>query len=176
MKTKTEMILVEGGTYTMGKTEKKVTVKDFYIGKYPVTQKQWFDIMGENPSYFKGCDNCPVERVSWDDTQVFIEKLNAKYPGSNYRLPTEAEWEWAAMGGNKSKGYRYAGSNDLGEVAWYKWNSGDKTHPVGEKKPNELGIYDMSGNVWEWCQDWIDDNENEKVVRGCSWYDFDPDC
>ena len=170
MKNKTEMILVEGGTYTMGETEKQVTVKDFYIGKYPVTQKQWFEIMGSNPSYFKGCDNCPVETVTWYDTQEFIKKLNEKYPGSNFRLPTEAEWEWAARGGNESKGYLYAGSNNIDDVAWYYENSGEKTHPVGQKKPNELGLYDMSGNVWEWCEDWYDEKTNWKVVRGGSWY------
>ncbi len=177
-----EMIYVEGGTFTMGATLEQgsdaydnerpahgVTVSDFYIGKYEVTQAQWMAVMDSNPSQFKG-DNLPVECVSWDDVQEFIRKLNA-LTGRTYRLPTEAEWEYAARGGNKSKGYKYSGSNDIGTVTWYWENSGDKvlsgkwdydkiknnncqTHPVGSKSPNELGLYDMSGNVYEWCSDW----------------------
>lgn len=159
------MVRLKGGTYTMGCTSEQgsdcesnekpshqVTVSDFYIGKYEVTQKEWRDIMGSSPSNFKNYDQCPVEQVSWDDIQEFLRKLNAK-TGKNYRLPTEAEWEYAARGGSLSQKYKYAGSNNVDEVAWYSSNSGSKTHPVGEKNPNELGLYDMSGNVEEWCGD-----------------------
>lgn len=158
-----DMIFVKGGTFQMGSNENynerpihSVTVDDFYIGKYEVTQKEWKEIMGNNPSNFKG-DNLPVEQVSWNDVQEFIRKLNQK-TGGNYRLPTEAEWEYAARGGASSRGYKYSGSDDIDDVAWYRSNSGDKTHPTGTKQPNELGIYDMSGNVWEWCSDWYDKN------------------
>lgn len=191
-----EMIFVEGGTFMMGSTDGKenekpvheVTLNDFYIGKYLVTQAQWREVMGTNPSHFKGCDDCPVESVSWDDAQAFIKKLNAKN-GKNYRLPTEAEWEYAACGGKQSMGYQYAGSNNLDEVGWYGSNSGSKTHPVGQKKPNELGIHDMSGNVWEWCADWYDAYPPKpqtnptgpakgdlRVLRGGSWSLIDNYC
>lgn len=161
-----KMIHVEGGTFTMGATSEmkdpnsyekpthQVTLSSYYIGETPVTQKLWQAVMGSNPSYFKG-GNRPVEEVSWYDCQEFINKLNQK-TGKKFRLLTEAEWEYAARGGNKSKHTQYSGSNNLDEVAWYESNSGGKTHPVKTKKPNELGIYDMSGNVWEWCQDWFD--------------------
>jgi formylglycine-generating enzyme required for sulfatase activity len=143
--------------------------------------------MGSNPSWFKG-DNLPVEDVSWDYVQEFIKKLNAK-TGKTYRLPTEAEWEYAARGGNKSKGYKYSGSDKIEDVAWYAGNPGYKTHPVGTKKPNELGIYDMSGNVSEWCQDWLGSysifpqknpqgpsSGTYRVIRGGSWCDYEYYC
>ena len=132
-----------------------VTLSSFYIGKYEVTQSLWEAVMGSNPSNRKG-DNLPVENVSWNDCQTFLRKLNAM-TGKNFRLPTEAEWEYAARGGNRSRGYQYSGSKKIDDVAWYNNNSGGETHPVGTKAPNELGIYDMSGNVWEWCQDWYGD-------------------
>ena len=130
----------------------KVTLSDFYIGKYEVTQTQWLAVMGNKPSDFEG-DNMPVTYVSWHDIQEFIVRLNEK-TGGNYRLPTEAEWEYAARGGNQSLGYKYSGSNDVEDVAWYKYNYGGTAHPVGTKKANELGIYNMSGNVSEWVNDW----------------------
>ncbi|MDD4847638.1 MAG: formylglycine-generating enzyme family protein [Bacteroidales bacterium] len=198
-----EMIYVKGGTFTMGCTSEQgsdcesdekpahqVTLTDYYIGKFEVTQELWRAVMGSDPSelYFKGCDECPVENVSWNDIQVFLLKLNVK-TGKRFRLPTEAEWEYAARGGNKSNGYKYSGSNTIGNVGWYTDNSGSKTHPVGQKTPNELGIYDMSGNVWEWCQDWYGDYSSNsqtnptgpssgsyRVLRGGSWGDDARDC
>ena len=168
--------------YSDEKPTHSVTVSDFYIGKYEVTQAQWKAVMGSNPSEFKG-DNLPVENVSWNDIQEFIQKLNAQ-TGKKFRLPTEAEWEYAARGGNQSKGYKYSGSNSIGDVAWYYDNSSSKTHPVGQKSPNELGIYDMTGNVYEWCQDWYDSSAyssssqtnptgpnsgSNRVLRGGGW-------
>ena len=151
-----EMVRVKSGSFDMGNVfdepiHRVTLTNDYYLGKYEVTQALWKTVMGNNPSFFKE-DNNPVEQVSWDDCQIFIEKLNA-LTGFHFRLPTEAEWEYAESGGRKSRGYRYSGSNTLGDVAWHNGNSGSKTHTVGTKQPNELGIYDMTGNVAEWCQD-----------------------
>ncbi|MCL2510484.1 MAG: formylglycine-generating enzyme family protein [Bacteroidales bacterium] len=194
-----KMIFVAGGTFTMGCTDDECTERelpahqvtltnDYYIGKYPVTQFQWEAIMGNNPSKFKGCDDCPVESVSWNDIQEYITKLN-KMTGKNYRLPTEAEWEFAARGGNQSEGYKYSGSNDLDAVAWYVENSGNETHPVGINAPNELGIYDMTGNVLEWCHDWYAEYTEDpktnpqgpaggshRILRGGSCYSYVQHC
>ena len=180
-----QMVKIDGGAFEHKGSVKGVS--DFNIGKYPVTQKQWKEVMGNNPSYFQNCDDCPVENVSWDDVQEFIAALN-RQTGLQYRLPTETEWEYAARGGNQSVGGRYSGSNNLDEVAWFGTNSGYKTQPVGLKKPNVLGLHDMSGNVYEWCQDWYaeeyytdfsvtglvqdpkgPDNGTLRVVRGGSW-------
>ena len=187
----------------------KVTLtKDYYMGRTEVTQALWQAVMGSNPSHFKDLSgsqssfwqklwgskstekscNLPVEQVSWDDCQQFIKKLNA-LTGKNFRLPTEAEWEFAARGGNQSQHFQYSGSNNLDDVAWYEYNSNVKTHPVGTKQPNELGLYDMSGNVWEWCNDWYEDyssdaqtdpkgpsNGSYRVFRGGGWGDVARDC
>lgn len=190
------VVAVEGGTFTMGATSEQgsdaydgekpthqVTLSDFYIGKYEVTQELWKAVMGSNPSYFTGT-NLPVEYVSWVDCQSFITKLN-ELTGKTFRLPTEAEWEYAARGGKKSKGYKYSGSNTIDNVAWYTSISSSKTHEVGTKSPNELGIYDMSGNVWEWCSDWYGSYSSSsqtdptgptsgsaRVLRGGSWGNY----
>jgi len=155
-----EMIRIEAGTFVMGsnvydeeKPPHRVRIsRPFYIGKYPVTQGQWQAVMGSNPSYFKG-DNLPVEQVSWHDAVEFCQKLSDE-TGRKYRLPTEAEWEYAARAGSKGKYSFGDDQNRLGEYAWFDGNSGKKTHPVGQKKPNDWGLYDMHGNVWEWVQDW----------------------
>ena len=188
------MVPVEGGTFQMGATSEQgsdaenneypvhsVTLSDYYIGETEVTQELWEAVMGSNPSQFSGYPQRPVEWVSWNDCQEFITKLN-QLAGKNFRLPTEAEWEYAARGGNKSKGYKYSGGNTIGNVAWYTDNSGSRTHDVKTKQANELGIYDMSGNVWEWCQDWYDSYSSNSqtnptgpssgylhVLRGGSW-------
>ena len=181
------MVRVDGGTFTMGdggifsdNRRHDVTLDGYSIGQYQVTQDVWEAVMGSNPSYFKGARK-PVEYVSWDDCQDFIMKLNSM-TGQNFRLPTEAEWEFAARGGNSSRGYKYSGSDNLGDVAWYDANSGNTPHDVGTKSPNELGIYDMSGNVFEWCCDWFARYSTEaqfnpkgpssgsyRVRRGGSW-------
>ena len=161
------MVDVAGGTFTMGATPEQedeavdsekpahqVTLSSFSIGQTEVTQALWLAVMGTNPSTFTGNLQNPVDMVSWDDCQEFITQLNA-LTGLSFRLPTEAEWEYAARGGNKSQGTKYAGSSILDEVAWYPDNSNGTTHPVATKSPNELGLYDMSGNVFEWCQDWF---------------------
>jgi formylglycine-generating enzyme required for sulfatase activity len=189
-----EFVLVRPSLFSMGtddadcngKPAHRVRItKPYYIGKYEVTQKQWTDLMGNNPSNFKG-NNRPVEMVSWLEAVEFIKKLNDKEGKNIYRLPTEAEWEFAARGGKLGIGdnHQYAGSNDVSQVAQHKDNAVDETKPVGSLKANELGIYDMSGNVWEWCADWFDEKYYEtspvldplgpnrgtqKVLRGGSW-------
>ncbi len=185
------MKLVEGGTFQMGgndsdadsneKPVHSVTLNNYYIGETEVTQALWKAVMGSNPSRFKG-DNLPVEKVGWNDCQEFIRKLN-QMTGKQFHLPTEAEWEYAARGGKTGKGYKYAGSNTIDNVAWYTQNTNDKgTKPVKTKSPNELGLYDMSGNVWEWCSDRYGNyssgsqtnpqgpsSGSYRVLRGGSW-------
>ncbi len=162
---KMDMVVVDGGSFKMGcpkctamdsRPVHNVTLSTFSIGKYEVTQQQWVTVMGKNPSNHTDCDQCPVENVSYDDIQEFIKKLNLINPGKNYRLPTEAEWEYAASGGVKTHGYSYSGGNNIKDLAWYREDSKNESHPVGGKQPNELGIYDMSGNVREWCSDFYD--------------------
>ena len=193
-----KMVRVEGGTFTMGATSEqgsdadsdespahRVTLPTYYIGETEVTQALWQAVMGNNPSHFKGY-NLPVEQVSWEDCQNFIRKLNSMTK-QNFRLPTEAEWEFAARGGNKSQGCKYSGNHAIDKVAWYTNNSGSKTHPVKTKTANELGVYDMSGNVWEWCQDWYGrfspqtnpkgpSSGSYRVFRGGSWNYFAKYC
>ncbi len=184
-----EMVNVPGGRFTMGspKGDKDecphdVTINTFNIGKYEVTQADWKEIMGSNPAFYKGCDECPVENVSWNDIQAFIAKAGA-IRGVRYRLPTEAEWEFAARGGRQSQGFVYAGSNRAGPVAWNHGNT-ERPNRVGRKKPNELGIHDMSGNVWEWCQNTYQPYpggckgkaSNDRVLRGGGWRNYDQIC
>ena len=193
-----KMLLVEGGTFTMGATSEQgsdalndekpthsVTLSSYFMGETEVTQALWQAVMGSNPSDFKG-NNLPVEMVSWNDCQTFITKLNqlcaSQLNGRQFALPTEAQWEYAARGGRQSHGYKYSGSNTLGDVAWYSDNSGSTTHAVGTKQANELGLYDMSGNVLEWCSDWYGSYSSSaqtnptgpatgslRVHRGGSW-------
>jgi formylglycine-generating enzyme required for sulfatase activity len=196
-----DMVKVEGGSFIMGcnrseqgadcllnfseneSPKRMVTLSSFYMGVYEVTQDQWMAVMGYNPSNFKDCGNCPVEKVSWNEVHKFITKLN-EITGLNYRLPTEAEWEYAARGGANSVFTTYSGSNEIRQVAWYGLNSGRKTHIVGQLKPNKLGIYDMSGNVSEWCSDWFGQypfnpetdpqgplTGDARINRGCAWSD-----
>ena len=188
-----KMIGVQGGTFMMGATNEQgsdadsgekpvhqVTLSTFSIGETEVTQELWQAVMGSNPSKFKGSKH-PVEQVSWEDCQQFIMKLN-QLTGRSFRLPTEAEWEYAARGGNRSNGYKYAGGNSIGDVAWYDGNSSSTAHDVGTKRANELGLYDMAGNVWEWVHDWKGDYPSSSqtnprgpssgsypVFRGGSW-------
>jgi formylglycine-generating enzyme required for sulfatase activity len=207
------MIFVEGGTFEMGgeswrndaKPIHPVKLDDYYIGQYLVTQDLWQAVMGENPSYFQG-NTRPVENISWNDCQEFLEKLNQliikdlegkPLSGGKFRLPSEAEWEYAARGGKHWQDkYEYAGSNDLAQVAWYEGNSFAQTMPVGLKLPNQLGIYDLSGNIWEWCEDKYDsdfyaecksqgivsnpicraENTTYRVSRGGSYFSFAEDC
>ncbi len=190
-----QMVSVPEGSFRMGCTPeqescepdespvREVMVGSFQISSFEVTQKLWQSVMGENPSAFGDCPQCPVETVSWDDIQLFLGKLNAG--GESYRLPTEAEWEYAFRGGPLSGNYQYAGSNDPADSAWYFRNSGNRTHAVGRKKANELGLFDMSGNVREWVQDCYrnsyadgpedgraagEDDCADRVIRGGSWY------
>ena len=189
-----DMVFVEGGQFFMGCTQEQhddcgfdevpthlVVLDNFYISKYEVTQALWKAVMGNNPSKVKG-DSLPVTRVSWLDARAFTIKLS-KLTGKKYRLPTESEWEYAARGGRYSRGYKFSGSDNIDDVAWYRRNSKKTPHPVGRKDPNELGIYDMSGNVLEWCQDWYGSYNSSaqtnpqgpssgsyRVYRGGSWY------
>lgn len=172
-----ETVLVKGGNLRINGTDELLNIADYYIGKYEVTQAQWAAIMDNNPSLHTGCEECPVERVSWHDAHEYLRRLNKK-SGKSYRLPTEAEWEYAAKGGKLSRNLRYAGSNDLMEVAWYGENAESTSHPVGQKKANELGLHDMSGNVWEWCLDQYHAkaNTNLGMLRGGAWTSWEGYC
>lgn len=196
-----EMIRVAGGSFEReygfgeGETAKKgkqqVTLDDFSIGKYEVTQQLWKAVMGKNPSYFAHSGKHPVDFVSWNDVQRFLDSLN-RLTGKNFRLPSEAEWEFAAKGGINQNRFRYSGSNTIDSVCWYWGNASQRSQKVGQKWPNHLGIYDMSGNVSEWCQDWFDEKEfqkaksvknpagpskgTKKVLRGGSWGVFAQYC
>lgn len=189
-----QTIFVAGGSFKMGqgslveseRPAHTISLAAFYIGKFEVTQREYASVMGAGgmENYFPGCDSCPVERVSWFHVQDYLKRLN-ELTGLNYRLPTEAEWEYAARGGSLSKGYKYSGSNAPQSVGWIVGFSNNRTHPVGLKKPNELGIFDMTGNVYEWCSDYHDPNYYQispannppgpaagiyRVMRGGSWY------
>ena len=186
-----KMIAVKGGTFQMGNGYygvHQVTLSDYYIGETEVTQELWSAVMGSNPSEFTGNMQRPVEQVSWDDCQAFIYKLN-QLTGETFRLPTEAQWEYAARGGNQAQGRLYSGSDAIDDVAWYKSNSSSTTNPVKTKAPNELGIYDMSGNVYEWCSDWKGSYSSAaqtdptgpatgsaRVIRGGGWGNIAKGC
>ena len=173
---------IEGEDFVMGGTDENpahnATVSTFYMGETEVTQALWKAVMGSEPTYNGGWtaesglgDNYPAYEISWNDIQIFINKLNA-LTNRHFRLPTDVEWEFAARGGKKANGYMYAGSNHVDDVAWYNRNSGSITHEVKQLKPNELGLYDMSGNLWEWCSDLYDENANDatmRVLRGGGW-------
>lgn len=192
-----KMVHVDGGTFMMGATGeqvveaqddekpvKKMTLSGYWIGETQVTQALWEAVMGDNPSVFYGETDLPVESISWYDCERFINKLN-EITGKTFRLPTEAEWEFAARGGKYSKGFKYAGSNEVAYVAWYRGNADGRTHRVASGTPNELGLYDMSGNVWEWCEDKYDSegyvdvdtgHSNKRASRGGSWGSRDSSC
>jgi formylglycine-generating enzyme required for sulfatase activity len=192
-----EFILIPAGEFQMGGNDKEAyederpvhrvhITRPFYLGKYPVTQAQWEAVMGNNPSRFTGDPNRPVENVSWTEAQEFLRKLSEKEGKQPYRLPTEAEWEYAARAGSTAK---YCFGNDeeqLGQYAWYGKDAGGSTHPVGQLKPNAWGLYDVHGNVWEWVNDWFDgayyqkspvedpkgpEMGEDRIVRGGSWGD-----
>lgn len=181
-----DMVLVVGGDFQMGSAYgdedegpvHTVNLSDYYIGQTEVTQAQWRAVMGEVPAYFAGCDDCPVERVSWEEIQAFLGRLNNLSGANLYRLPTEAEWEYAARGGNQGRGYVFSGSNDIDAVAWHALNSSGRTHAVKGKMANELGLFDMTGNVWEWCVEWYKPysegvtagTSRYRVNRGGSWH------
>jgi formylglycine-generating enzyme required for sulfatase activity len=197
-----EMVGLPAGQFLMGspdsdpdadKSEKPqhlVKVNSFAIGKYPVTQAQYQAVMGTNPSNYKNNPQNPVEWVYWNDAQAFCKKLS-QITGKTYRLPTEAEWEYACRAGTTTRFYFGDDANQLGDYAWYDGNSQYTTHPVGQKKPNAWGLYDMSGNVWEWCEDnwhynyenaprdgsaWLTNDNDDRILRGGSWFNFPYDC
>ena len=161
-----QMVRIEGGRFTMGRAH-QVRLSSFELSKYEITQEVWEAVMGENPSDFQNCPQCPVGQVSWNDIQAFLRKLNVG--GGRYRLPSEAEWEYAAQGGQQSRGYQYAGSDNPNAVAWYDENGGGSTHPVGQKQANELGVYDLSGNVREWVQDCWNESYAGAPSDGRAW-------
>jgi formylglycine-generating enzyme required for sulfatase activity len=201
-----EMVKIPAGSFLMGspdndksaygdeKPQHRVNLQEFYLGKYPITQEQYQAIMGNNPSHshFKDNPKNPVDNVNWNDAQKFCQKLSEK-TGKKYRLPSEAEWEYACRAGTQTCYYFGDNREVLGEYAWYKENSGSKTHPVGQKKPNNWGLCDLHGNVWEWCEDgWHDSYENSpkngtawndnhsqsenRVIRGGSWFNYPRNC
>ena len=191
-----EFVWIPAGEFRMGSTSSRADgderprtrvriSRGFFLAKYEVTQELWQAVMSTNPSRFSGCDRCPVDSVSWDDAQAFVERLNARSTGTSYRLPTEAEWEYAARAGRRGNDY----PEDLDSIAWHRGNSGDRTHPVGQKAPNAWGLHDMLGNVWEWVEDWygeypggaVTDPEgpstgSNRVYRGGGWHCYAGTC